>query len=75
MIDLTFLSKNDVKRLNENIGFTDNELIILNNLVSEKFTDEGLMFEMHLNRNKYYKIKMNLLYKIIKFAAKIPPNQ
>lgn len=69
MVNLTFLTKRDVENLNDNIGFTDNELCILNNLVSDKYNDEGLMLNMHLSRNKFYDIKAKMLYKIIKYAA------
>lgn len=69
MVNLTFLTKRDVENLNDNIGFTDNELCILNNLVSDKYNDEGLMLNMHLSRNKFYDIKAKTLYKIIKYAA------
>lgn len=69
MINLTFLSKKDVERLSENIGFTDNELHILNNLVADKYTDDGLMLNMHLSRNKFYEIKRTMFYKIIKYAT------
>ena len=69
MVNLTFLTKRDVENLNDNIGFTDNELCILNNLVSDKYNDEGLMLNRHLSRNKFYDIKAKMLYKIIKYAA------
>lgn len=57
MIDLSFLSKSEVEHLDEQIGFTDIEKEIIEHLVKSDLTDDGIMLELHLSRNKYYKIK------------------
>ena len=69
MIDLSFLSKSEVEHLDERIGFTDIEKEIIEHLVKNDLTDDGIMLELHLSRNKYYKIKLNAVYKIIRYAA------
>ena len=66
MIDLSFLSKSEVEHLDEQIGFTDTEKEIIKHLVKN---DDGIMLELHLSRNKYYKIKLNAVYKIVRYAA------
>ena len=58
MIDLSFLSKSEVEHLDEQIGFTDIEKEIIKHLVKNDLTDDGIMLELHLSRNKYYKIKL-----------------
>lgn len=69
MIDLSFLSKSEVAHLDEQIGFTDNEKQIIEHLVKNDLTDDGIMLKLHLSRNKYYKIKLNAVYKIVRYAA------
>ncbi|WP_290911241.1 hypothetical protein [Eubacterium sp.] len=69
MIDLSFLSKSEVEHLDKQIGFTDNEKEIIEHLVKNDLTDDGIMLELHLSRNKYYKIKLNAVYKIVRYAA------
>ena len=69
MIDLSFLSKSEVEHLDEQIGFTDIEKEIIEHLVKNDLTDDGIMLELHLSRNKYYKIKLNAVCKIIRYAA------
>ena len=41
----------------------------MDDLVKNDLADDGIMLELHLSRNKYYKIKLNAVYKIIKHAA------
>ena len=69
MIDLSFLSKSEVEHLDEQIGFTEIEKEIIEHLVKNDLNDDGIMLELHLSRNKYYKIKLNAVYKIIRYAA------
>ena len=69
MIDLSFLSKSEVEHLDEQIGFTDIEKEIIKHLVKNDLTDDGIMLDLHLSRNKYYKIKLNVVYKIVRYAA------
>lgn len=69
MIDLSFLSKSEVEHLDDKIGFTDIEKEIIKHLVKNDLTDDGIMLELHLSRNKYYKVKLNAVYKIVRYAA------
>ena len=66
LIDLSFLSKSEVEHLDEQIGFTDTEKEIIEHLVKNDLNGDGIMLELHLSRNKYYKIKLNAIYKIIR---------
>lgn len=69
MINLSFLTKQDVNHLIENIGFTSDEQCIIEHLVKDDLNDSGIMLELGLSRNKYYSLKCNLIYKIIRYAA------
>lgn len=69
MIDLSFLSKSEVEHLDDKIGFTDTEKEIIEHLVKNDLTDDGIMLKLHLSRNKYYKVKLNAVYKIVRYAA------
>lgn len=69
MIDLSFLSKSEVEHLDDKIGFTDIEKEIIEHLVKNDLTDDGIMLKLHLSRNKYYKVKLNAVYKIVRYAA------
>lgn len=69
MIDLSFLTKSEVKHLDEQIGFTETEKEIIEHLVKNDLTDDGIMLKTNLSRNKYYKVKLNAVYKIIRYAA------
>lgn len=42
--------------------------IIINHLARNDMTDDGIMFELSINRNRFYKIKTNLINKIIREA-------
>lgn len=69
MVNLSFLTLQDVKHLAEKIGFTDDEAVILEHLVRDDMNDSGIMLDLGLSRNKYYDKKCNLIYKIIRYAA------
>lgn len=69
MVDLSFLTIKDIEILNEKAGFTDEQKIILEHLRKNDLSDEGIMLELRLSRNKYYKIKENLIQKIIRTAV------
>lgn len=69
MIDLSFLTRQELENLNNKIGFTDTELTILEHLVKQDLNDDGIMLSLHMSRNKYYKIKLNAIYKIIRHAV------
>lgn len=69
MIDLTFLTPKDVTTLHEKADFTEDQLAILKHLRKGDLSDEGIMLELQLSRNKYYKIKADLLCKIIRAAV------
>lgn len=69
MVNLSFLTLQDVKHLAEKIGFTDDEAVILEHLVKDDMNDSGIMLNLGLSRNKYYDKKCNLIYKIIRYAA------
>lgn len=69
MVNLSFLTLQDVKHLAEKIGFTDDEAVILEHLVKDDMNDTGIMLNLGLSRNKYYDKKCNLIYKIIRYAA------
>ncbi len=69
MIDLSFLTKQELEQLNNKIGFTENETDILEHLVKQDLNDDGIMLSLHMSRNKYYKVKLNVIYKIIKHAV------
>lgn len=69
MINLSFLTNNDVEKLTKNIGFTEDEKFILEHLVKDDLNDDGIMLRLHMHRNKYYDTKMRTLYKIIRYAA------
>nr|DAF64125.1 MAG TPA: hypothetical protein [Siphoviridae sp. ctTIi48] len=68
MLDLSFLSQRDIAALDKKIGFTEDEKIIINHLARNDMTDDGIMFELSINRNRFYKIKTNLINKIIREA-------
>lgn len=69
MIDLSFLTPRDVKILHEKADFTADQLAILEHLRKNDLTDEGIMLELGLSRNKYYKTKNDLISKIIRLAV------
>ena len=69
MVNLSFLTISDMKKLSENIGFTNDEKYILEHLVRDDMNDSGIMLNLGLIRNKYYDKKCNLIYKIIRYAA------
>lgn len=68
MIDFSFLTKNDVDRLNDKLDLSDDELYILTELRKQNLNDEGIMYQMNLSRNKFYKIKTRLIEKMIRLA-------
>lgn len=68
MLDLSFLSQRDIATLDKKIGFTEDEKIIINHLAQNDMTDDGIMLELSINRNRFYKIKTNLINKIIREA-------
>lgn len=68
MLDLSFLSQRDIAVLDKKTGFTEDEKIILNHLARNDMTDDGIMLELSINRNRFYKIKTNLINKIIREA-------
>lgn len=70
MLDLSFLTKSDVQHLDEKIGFTTEERTILYHLAYNDMTDYGIMLELNVSRNRYYKIKSNLLSKIVREAVR-----
>lgn len=69
MVDLSFLTQKDIETLKEKAKFNEDQLVILNHLILGDKTDEGIMLELKLSRNKYYKIKANLISKIIRIAV------
>lgn len=69
MFDLSFLTAKDISILNEKAELTDEQKIILEHLRKNDLTDEGIMLELSLSRNKYYKIKEKLFEKIIRTAV------
>lgn len=70
MIDLSFLTPKDLATLAEKGTFTREQKFILRHLYLQDMTDEGVMNELRLSRNNYYKIKTDLLNKIILIAAR-----
>lgn len=70
MIDFSFLSKQDVDRLNDKLDLSDDEIFILTELRKQNLNDEGIMYQMNLSRNKFYKIKTRLIEKMIRLALK-----
>lgn len=70
MIDLSFLTAKDLATLAEKGTFTREQKFILRHLYLQDMTDEGVMNELRLSRNNYYKIKTDLLNKIILIAAR-----
>ena len=70
MIDLSFLTAKDLAALAEKGTFTREQKFILRHLYLQDMTDEGVMNELRLSRNNYYKIKTDLLNKIILIAAR-----
>lgn len=69
MFDLSFLTKKDIEVLNEKAELTEEQKIILEHLRRNDLTDDGIMLELRLSRNKYYKIKGKLFEKIIRTAV------
>ena len=69
MVDLSFLTKKDIEILDEKADFTDEQRVILEHLRKNDLSDEGIMLKLRLSRNKYYKIKENLIQKIIRTAV------
>lgn len=69
MVDLSFLTIKDIETLDKKAGFTNEQRIILEHLRKNDLSDEGIMLELRLSRNKYYKIKENLIQKIIRAAV------
>ena len=69
MIDLSFLTNYDIQVLEEKGDLTKEQTVILKHLQKQDLTDEGIMRELNISRrNKYYKIKENLIHKIIRIA-------
>lgn len=69
MMDFSFLTKKDVEILNQKIGFTDDQRVILEHLRKNDLSDEGIMRELGMSRSKYYASKNYLLIKIIHSAV------
>ena len=69
MVDLSFLTNQDLKILYEKADFSDEQIIILKYLQRQDMNDDGIMLQLGLSRNKYYKIKTNLINKIIRIAV------
>lgn len=69
MFDLTWLTVKDIEVLDQKAEFTEEQRIILEHLRKNDLNDEGIMLELRLSRNKYYKIKENLMQKIIRTAV------
>ncbi len=69
MVDLSFLTIKDIEILDQKAGFTEEQRVILEHLRKNDLTDEGIMYELRLSRNKYYKTKENLIQKIIRTAV------
>jgi DNA-binding transcriptional ArsR family regulator len=69
VFDLSFLTVKDIEVLDKKAGFTYEQRVILEHLQKNDLTDEGIMLELRLSRNKYYKIKENLIQKIIRTAV------
>lgn len=69
MVDLSFLTNQDLKILYEKADFSDEQIIILKHLQRQDMNDDGIMLQLGLSRNKYYKIKTNLINKIIRIAV------
>lgn len=68
MVDLSFLTKTDVDRINDKLDLSDDELYILTELRKCRLNDEGIMYELNLSRNKFYKLKTALVEKLIRLA-------
>lgn len=69
MFDLSFLTKKDIEVLNEKAELTEEQKIILEHLRKNDLSDDGIMMELRLSRNKYYKMKEKLFEKIIRTAV------
>lgn len=69
MVDLSFLTIKDIETLDKKAGLTDEQRVIIEHLRKNDLSDEGIMLELRLSRNKYYKIKENLIQKIIRTAV------
>lgn len=69
MFDLSFLTKKDIEVLREKAELSEEQWAILEHLRRNDLTDEGIMLELCLSRNKYYRIKEKLFEKIIRTAV------
>lgn len=69
VFDLTELTPKDVAVLHSKVDFTAEQLEVLEYLRKGDLNDDGIMFKMCLNRNKYYSIKHKVFDKIIKAAV------
>ncbi|MCM1419708.1 MAG: hypothetical protein NC084_09075 [Bacteroides sp.] len=69
MVDLSFLTQKDMEILKSKEKFNEDQLTILHHLILGDKSDEGIMLELGMGRNKYYKIKTNLIAKIIRIAV------
>ena len=65
---MSVLSQRDMAPRDKKRGFTEDEKIIRTPLARNDMTDDSIMFELSINRNRFYKIKTNLINKIIREA-------
>lgn len=69
MTDLSFLTAKDLIILEEKANFTQDQKIILRHMFLQDLNDDGMMIELRLSRNKFYKIKNDLFQKLIRTAV------
>lgn len=70
VIDLTFLTRDDQDSINERAAWTDEQQRIFSEFCAGNLTDEGIMQALHMDRKRFYKIKRQIMEKIVRIAAR-----
>lgn len=68
-MNLNTLTHSEFERLKSKLNLNEDELKLIELLASGKYSDEGIMLNMHISRNKFYQIKKNISDKILRAAA------
>ena len=64
--DISCLIREDIERINHDAAWTNDQAKIFNYLLTDHYTDEGIMLNMGISRNRYYRIKRQVLNKLIR---------
>jgi ACT domain-containing protein len=61
--------KSDIEYILDNANSTDEQLKIFNLLITNKYIDNGIAMQLGMSRSTYYKIKKQVIKKIIRILS------